>query len=1019
MAEKVGRGNADAQPQNSALVVGAGIGGIKASIDLAESGFNVYLMDERPFIGGTLSQLDRQFPTNDCGMCKILPSFGSEFCSDLCLRRGLDHPNINIMTNAELRGLEGEPGRFKALIKKKARFIDPEKCMACNLCVDVCPVEVEHEFNQKLSKRKAIYIGYPSAIPCVYVIDSENCNACGECVKVCPTNAINLSQEDEETQINVGAIILALGFEPFDPSEISHLHYQEFQNVVTALEFERLLSGTGPNMDRVLQRISDNKTPKNIAFIQCIGSRDELRNYCSYACCMHSLKEAMMAKESYPEVDVTIFFMDMRAFGKGYHRYYEEAKKMGIKFVRSRVADIWEEEKGNLRVNFVDEGDEPRHETFEMVVLATGQSPSKKAEELSKVLGLELDSYGFCTTQKETAVETSKPGVFVCGSFSGPKDIPDTIIEASASAAMAGSILRKGFDEKEVQQEIGEGKMAEEDKAGNEEKEGIGIFVCKCQACIADSLQIDEILEFAGSLPDVIFVDGIDFLCLQLEEASKKIVDSNVGKVIFAACAPYPFEIKFKKALADAGINPSSLEIVNLREGCAWVHEDKQRATQKAKALIAMANQKLKAQEYLQRSAKKVVPRALVIGGGISGMTTALSIASNGYPVDIIEMSPELGGNARHVYYTIDGLDVQRFLKDMIEDVEKNDLIAVHKNSEVVSVAGRAGKFLADIKTPPGQEKIEYGTVIIATGANELVPHEYLYGEHEAVITQKDLEKRLVDGNLNAKSLVMIQCVGLRDEKRHYCGRICCSQAIKNALKVKEIDPNAEVHILYRDMMTYGLAEGYYIKAKEKGVNFIRYELEIKPEVKVKKGKLEVKAKDNVLNEDILIKPDLVVLSLGPSPDDNKTLIEVFETDLQLDEDGFFSEANIKFRPVDFLSEGIYVCGLAHSPRTLMESIAQAEATAGRALTILSKNEILSRRHISEVNERWCVGCEACIIACPYDARILDKDNKVAEVVDALCQGCGVCAVVCPSGAAKLRGYKEKQMMAMIDEAVI
>ncbi len=497
------------------------------------------------------------------------------------------------------------------------------------------------------------------------------------------------------------------------------------------------------------------------------------------------------------------------------------------------------------------------------------------------------------------------------------------------------------------------------------------------------------------------------------------MVDANVAKVIFAACAPYPFEIKFKKALASAGINPSQLEIVNLREGCAWVHDDKKEATEKAKALIAMANQKLRGQEYLEMNSKPVVHRALVIGGGVSGMISSLRIAESGYRVDILEKNEVLGGNARNVYHTIDGLDVQKFLKDNVEKIEKNDLITVYQNSEVSSISGRAGGFTAMMKTPSDQEKIEYGTVIIATGANELVPHEYLYKEYEGVIAQRELEKRIVDGAVKAKTIVMIQCVGLRDDERHYCGRICCSHAIKNALKIKETDPNVEVHILYRDMMTYGFTEEYYIKAKEKGVNFIRYELEEKPEAKVEKGKLKVKVKDIVLDEEILINPDLLVLSLGPSPENNKSLLKVFGTDLKLDEDGFFSEANIKFRPVDFLTDGIYVCGLAHSPGTLVESIAQAEAAAGRALTILSKKEILSRKLISEVNERWCVGCEACITACPYDARILDSDKRVAMVVDTLCQGCGMCAVICPSGAAKLKGYKEKQMMAMIDEAVI
>ncbi|UCG68283.1 MAG: CoB--CoM heterodisulfide reductase iron-sulfur subunit A family protein [Thermoplasmata archaeon] len=1007
---------------NSALVIGAGIGGIKAAIDLAESGFYVHMIDDAPYIGGALSKLDRQFPTNDCGMCQMLPSFVSEYCSEICLRRGLDHPNIDIMTGTEIKGLSGKAGKFKPRITKKARLVDSGKCIACNLCVDVCPIDVKDEFNQELGNRKAIHIQFPSAVPKVYTIDTKNCNQCGECVEICPTRAINLSNEDEDVELKVGAIILAMGFTPFDPSEIGALHYSEFQNVVTALEFERVFSGTGPNSERQLSRISDDRIPESIAFIQCVGSRDEKRPYCSFACCMHSLKEAMLVKELYPDTEVTIFFMDVRAFGKGYHRYYEKARKMGIKFVRSRIADIWEVESNNLQVNYSDEFDAPKRETFEMVVLATGQDPPKRAEDLSKILGIDLDENLFCSHNKFSAVETSKEGVFSCGSFSGPKDIPDTIIEASAAACLAGSILRKGMDKKEDLHEKeteSESDTSEDSQNKINESESIGIFICRCGTSIADSLQMDEILEFSKNLLDVEYARNIDFLCLELEEIKKRITDANVGKVIFAACSPYPFIARFKKAVAEAGIDPSLLEIVDIREGCAWIHKDKQKATEKAKALIAMDIQKLRIQDTLQIKTRSVIPRALVIGGGISGMISALQIANNGINVDILEKSSTLGGNAGHLYRTPHGLNVEEFLVKIIGDVENNDLIRILKNSEVVKVSGKVGDFKVEITPPSGDKKEEYGAVIVATGANELETEEYLYGKQETVISQRELEKRIIEEDLRAKSLVMIQCVGLRDDNRHYCGRVCCLGAIKNALRIKEIEPDTDVYILYRDIMTYGLNEEYYLKAKEKGVNFIRYELENKPKVNMKKRELEIGVRDPVLNEDIMIKPDLLVLSLGPYPGNNMAILDSFEDKLRLDEDGFISQMNLKFRPIDFLSEGIFVCGLAHAPRNLIESIAQAQAAAGRALSILSRNEIPSRAAISEVNERWCVGCEACIVACPYEARILDTDKKVAKVVDVLCKGCGICAVVCPSNAASLKGHKEKQIMAMIDEAIV
>jgi heterodisulfide reductase subunit A len=993
---------------DSALVVGAGIGGIKAALDLADSDHYVYLLDDSPYIGGTLSKLDRQFPTNDCGMCKMLPAFGEEFCSDMCLRRGFVHPAINVITNSEIMGLDGKCGDFTVTIKKRAQLVDPEKCIACGLCVDICPVEVEGEFNSKFSRRKAIYIEYPSAAPRIYTIDCENCTKCEECVKICPTKAVDLSKEDEKESLNVGAVILALGFNPYDPSEMGALHYAEFENVVTAMEFERLMSGTGPNMERTLYKASHGKKPSKIAFFQCIGSRDENHNYCSFACCMHSLKEAMMAKELDPELDVTIFYMDMRAFGKGYHRYYENAKKMGIKFVRSRVADIQSDANKNLIVNLVDEKDEPKSETFDMVVLATGQSPPKKAKELSKILGIELNKYGFVTTKSENPTLTSRDGVFVCGSFSGPKDIPDTITEAGCAAAMAGSTL----------EEVNLEKVDHVSEMGEIDKNAIGIFICAADSCLGNSLHIKEITEYAETLSDVAAVKQLEFLCLELDKLKEHAAEVKVGKVIISACSPYPFEEKFKKTLAEIGVDTNQIEIVNLREGCAWVHNDKIQATEKAKDLISMAHEKLRIQESLKPKGKSSVQKALVIGGGIAGITAALRIAESGYEVDLLERSSRLGGNAQDIHYTLEGLDVQEHMKALIDKVEKNDLVNALLNSEVLKVLGNAGKFIATVNTKDGETTNHYGSVIIASGAMEIEPKEYHFGEHELVITQKDLEKRLVKGDFRAKNVVMIQCVGLRDENRRYCGRVCCSQAIKNALKIKESYPECQVHILYQDIMTYGFSEEYYIEAKEKGVNFVRYDPLDKPEVTVKKEKLTVQVKDPVLSDILSFAPDLLVLSVGPSPEGNGAIKEIFQADLKLDDDGFFEEANVKFRPVDFLIEGIFFCGLAHSPRTISESIAQAEAAAQKALTILSKSHLLPKGIISEVQDRWCVGCEACVTACPYEARVIATDRKVAHVIESLCKGCGICAVVCPSGAAKLVSYKDEQILAMIDEAV-
>jgi heterodisulfide reductase subunit A len=1001
-----------AKPQPSALVLGAGVAGIRAALDLANSGIFVHLVEDKPFIGGVLPQLDKQFPNDSCGMCRMLSVFGNEFCSEFCLKRSFEHPNINIITNGHLMSLDGEAGNFEAFVIERARCVDIHKCIACDKCVDVCPVEVDNEFNSKLDKRKAIFTAFPNATPSTYAVDAQNCTECSECVKVCPTEAIDLKSPNKEDHLNVNAVILATGFAPFDPSSMGSYHYSEYADVLTALEFERLISGTGPAGGRELRRISDGEMPENIAFIQCIGSRDQEHDYCSSACCMHSLKEAMMVKELHPEIKVTIFFMDMRAFGKGYHRYYEEAMDGGIRFVRSRAPGIRKTEDEKLLINYVNEKDESYTETFDIVVLATGQKTPDKSGEVAEVLGIDINEHGFFTPKNGLQCMTTKPGVFACGSCSGPKDIPDSVAEASCAAAQARSLMVVGphedLQEKETSPSTGT----------LEHEEKIAVILCRCGEEIAGKLDMNELKAHAEKLPDTKLVCAMDYPCIESESITEKLSEAEVDKVVFAACTPYAYDVKFKKAAAAAGIDASEIEIANIREGCTWVHKDSKKAAEKAQALIAMAHTKLREQDSHTLEVVGVTDRALVIGGGVSGMTGALRIAQNGHSVDVVERDEELGGQARHLHYTVDGMEVQPLLKGIIEKVEKNPAITLNNSSEVIRITGTVGHFKADIMTPKNNITEQYGTVIIATGAGELIPEEYLFGKNKSVITQRELEERIVKGTLKAQSIVMIQCTGLRDEKRHYCSRICCSQSIKNALKIKESNPEAQIHILYRDIMTYGFTEKYYIKAKEEGIDFIRFEEEGKPKIAAGSSGVDVKIIDPVLDEVVTLHADIVALSQGLVPD-NSMISNIFDFQLPRDEDGFLCEADVKFRPVDVLDEGIFVCGSAHSPKNLTESLVSAQAAAGRALTVLSRGELKAKGAISEVNERWCVGCEACIVACPYHARNLAKDRKVAQVVDAICQGCGVCAVMCPSGAAKLKEYKDRQIMAMIDEAVV
>lgn len=998
------------------MVVGAGIGGIQASLDLAELGLKVYLIDKSSNIGGTLSQLDKQFTTNDCGMCQMLPIFKREEASEFCLRRDLTHPNIQIMTNTEVEKIEGSVGDFKVSLQKKARHIKEDKCIGCGLCTEICPIKVKDEFNEGLASRKAIYIKYPQAIPNLYTIDIEYCNRCGECVKVCPTNAIDLSQKDEILELEVGAIILSLGFEEFDSHDLSQYGYGKCLNVVTSTELERMFSEMGPYNGKFI-RPSDGKIPRKIAFLQCIGSRDKEKDYCSSACCMIALKEAMLIKKIDPTIDVQIFFMDIRTFGKGYYRYYEKAKEKGIKFVRYRVPAIEEfPDTKNLKIIYETEKGDYVKDEFNLVVLSVGQSPPDKAKNISEILGLKLNKYGFCKTIDFSNV-VAKEGIYTCGSFSGPKNISETVTEASAGALKASMAMlssRGKFS--------GEGNYPQEIDVTNEDPK-IGIFICHCGQEISSIINIKKVKEFASKLSNVCLVEDFKYLCFKpdLNEAKEKIVDSKVNRVIFAACTSYKYEVLFKQSLRQVGFNPSLLQIVNFREQLSWVHKDKKLATEKAEEFLSMAVEKAVLQQPLPLITDSVIKRALVVGAGLSGMTAALYVAEEGFEVDLIERTSELGGNAREIYMTLEGLNVQDFLKKRIEEIENNSLIHIYKNTELEEVTGYAGNFQARLIVNQSESKvISYGAIIVATGAKENQSlKEYSYGEDKRIITQKEMERLIANKEIDVNSqnsIVMIQCVGSREEPHLYCSRVCCSQAIKNALKIKEENPKANIYILYRDIMTYEFKEEYYTKAREMGIAFIRYNVDNKPQLKIEGGKLKVRVTDFVLNEELVINPDFVVLSVGMIPEDNHSLAKILE--VTLDNNGFFEEANVKFRPVEFLRDGIFVCGLAHSPRSVKESVTQATAAATKTVILLFPERMLSRRCIAEVNERWCSGCEVCISSCPYKARVIDEQKKVAKVISTLCRGCGTCAAVCPNGAAKLKGYEDKQILSVIDAAI-
>jgi len=997
MSDKVG----------AVLVVGGGIAGIQASLDLADSGFKVYLLDESTSIGGTMAQLDKTFPTNDCSMCILAPK----------LVGAGRHPNIQLMTNSELKEVKGETGNFEVTILKRPRFINVEKCTGCGVCAQKCPTEVPNEFDVNIGIRKAIFVPFPQAVPLKYTVDEEHCLKCRLCERICPAKAVDFDQQPEMVNINVGAIILAPGFEEFDPCLKSEYGYGRYLNVVSSIEFERILSASGPFGGKIARPL-DGVIPQKIAFIQCVGSRDAQlgNNYCSAACCMYAIKEAVIAKEhSSTPLDCAIFYMDMRAYGKEFDAYYTRAKEeYHIDFVRSRVASITEDPlTGNLFVHYV-EDEEPKTAEFDMVVLSVGMEPPKNGGNLAEILGIKLNKYKFCETKTFSPVATSRPGIFVCGAFAGPKDIPESVAQASGAAADAMTVIASGRGKQVTVKEY-----PPERDVGQEEPR-IGVFVCHCGINIGGVVNVPEVVEYATTLPNVVYAEANLYTCSQDTQKliREKIQQHNLNRVVVASCTPRTHEPLFKETVQEAGLNPYLFEMANIRDQCSWVHmHEPEKATQKAKDLVRSIVAKAKLLKPLHKPLINVTPVGLIIGGGVSGMTAASELAKQGFEIHLVEREKKLGGYLREIHYLLDdGDDPKEKLEALIKEVEANDKIHVYLESEVSDISGFVGNFKAKIRQGNGKEKeVEHGIVIVATGATEYKPTEYLYGNDARVMTQHELEEKIANGKFKAKNVVMIQCVGARNEERPNCARICCGQAIKNALKIKEVSPETEVYVLYKDMRAYGFKEDYYREAATKGVLFINYEDERKPQVMNNNGKLEASFWEPVIKEEVQIEPDLVVLSAATVPNpDNKRVAEMLK--VPLSKDGFFLEAHMKLRPVDFATDGVFLCGMAHSPKYIDESIAQACAAASRATTVLSKPTLEMEGIIANVNEDLCSGCKICEYLCPYSA-IETKENNgkpIAHVIEALCKGCGVCGTACPTKAIALGHFTTEEILAQV-----
>jgi heterodisulfide reductase subunit A len=931
------------------------------------------------------------------------------------------------LTLTEVTDVQGEKGRFQVQVKRHPRYVDMEKCIGCGMCAEKCPKKVEDAYNEGLGKRKAIYVPYAQAVPLKYAIDRNECiyfekGKCRACEKFCPAGAIRFDDQEQIRTLDVGSIVLAPGFRPFDPSRFATYSYTQHPNVVTSMEFERILSASGPSMGHLL-RVSDQTEPKKIAWLQCVGSRDVNQcdhAYCSSVCCMYAVKEAVIAKEhSGEDLDCAIFFMDMRTHGKDFERYYDAAReKQGVRFIRSRVHSVQPVEGSeDLILKYAEEDGTFHEESFDMVVLSVGLEVSPEVINFARQLNIELTEGQFCQTASFRPVATTREGVFVCGAFQGPKDIPQSVIEASSAASEAGALLSPARNTLTRVKEV----IPERNVGG--ERPRIGVFICRCGINIASVVDVEAVRDYAKTLPYVEFVTDNLYSCSQdtQENMAQVIKDNQLNRMVVAACTPKTHEPLFQETLVNAGLNKYLFEMTNIRNQDSWVHKnDPKAATDKAKDLVRMAVAKVALMESLQEAKLEINQRVLILGGGISGMVAARSLSSQGYEVALIERNPHLGGQAKSLYSTWKGESIQKELSDLIGGVEADKNITVYLNSRLTSVDGFVGNFKSTITSGTTEESIEHGIAVIATGAEELKPTEYLYGKDPRVVTHQELDRRLIDRDPALKKMntvVFIQCVGSREPQRPYCSRVCCTHSVESALKLKGLNPEMEVFVLYRDIRTYGEREILYREARGAGVHFIRFSLDHKPQVRVGQTGLEIEVIDSVLQRPLLLTPDLVGLASAIVPYKDEKLAQFFK--VPMNEDGFFVEAHAKLGPSQFATDGVFLCGMAHYPKPIDESVAQAQAAASRAVTLLARKEIYVSGSVAYANPAYCSSCSVCVEICPYSAPSFIQKGPFAgraEVNPVLCKGCGLCVASCRSGALNLKGFEEGQIMAMIDE---
>ncbi|MGD8292814.1 MAG: FAD-dependent oxidoreductase [Desulfobacterales bacterium] len=921
--------------------------------------------------------------------------------------------------------------------------VQTDLCIACGACASVCPtghitldkIKQQHtpleaepipsEYDSGLQGRKPVYVPYAQAVPNTPAIDRSKCihfktGGCKICVDFCGVDAIDHTMQDETIELEVGSIILAPGFEPYDPSKFDTYNYAKHPNVITSMEMERILSASGPTAGHLV-RPSDHKEPKKIAWFQCVGSRDLNRcdnSYCSSVCCMYAIKEAVISKEhAGDDLDCAIFYMDMRTHGKEFERFYDNAReKQGVRFLRSRVHSIDPlHGSDDLSVQYADENGQLQVETFDMIVLSVGLQTSPETVELAERLGIEMTPGNFCKTDTFDPVATSKEGIYVCGAFQGAKDIPQAVVDASAAAAAAGEILSSARNsETKIPEVVPETNVTNE-------RPRVGVFVCRCGINIAGVVDVPSVAEYAKTLPYVVYTSDNLYSCSQdtQESMSQIIKQKNLNRIVVAACTPKTHEPLFQETLINAGLNKYLFEMANIRNQDSWVHKNNpELATKKAKDLVRMAVSKVTLMEPLKETELEVNQTAMVIGGGISGMSAAKSLANQGYETHIVERSPQLGGQALNLYKTVTGEEIQPKLSALIEEVRNNQNIHIHLETSLSKVEGFVGNFEATLSSNGNQKELDFGVAVMATGASPLQPDEYLYGDDPRILSSLELDRKLIDQDPGLKQLntaVFIQCVGSREPQRPYCSRVCCTHSIDNALQLKKLNPEMSVIILNRDIRTYGEREYLYKEAREAGVIFMRFSPDDKPKVVLEDGKLLIDTHDPILGRDVQIEADLLSLATAIIPNKDEQLANFFK--VPLNDDGFFVERHAKLGPSEFATDGVFLCGLAHYPKPIDESVAQGRAAASRAMTLLAQKTIHTSGTVAETAPTLCSQCGVCVSVCPYSAPFFAEDGPWtgrAQINPVLCKGCGLCVASCRSGAIHLKGFDNDQIFSQI-----